>query len=135
MSEADLKLAQEGYDAWNRDDLDWLLAHVTEDIEVRPMRGGPGEAFEEIYQGIAGWREFWAAWHQVWGSGATIKVHRFEHLGDHGVLALLSFDRPDGDGGEESVMVSHWLTFRDGKFATVTAMAPETAERRRETRR
>lgn len=132
MSEHDLQLAQEGYDAWNRGDLDWLLEHVTEDVEVQPTR--QVEKFAEVYRGHGGWREFWQAWHEVW-QGATIKVHRFEDMGDHGVLVLLSIDRSDGDGGEESIPVSHWITFREGKFASFTAMAPETAERRRESRR
>lgn len=131
MSEQDLQLAQEGYDAWNRGDLDWLLEHVTEDVEVRPLRD-IGE-FAEVYRGREGWIEFWEVWHRVW-EGVTIKVHRFEDMGDHGVLALLSLDRAAEDGEGESTAVSHWITFRDGKYATITAMAPETAERRRETR-
>jgi ketosteroid isomerase-like protein len=131
MSEDDLKLAQEGYDAWNRGDLDWLLERLADDISVRPMR--TGEEFDELYTGKEGWARFWERWHEVW-PGVRIKVHRFEDLGDHGILALLSFDRDAGELGESSVPVSHWITFRDGKFASVTAMAPETAERRREAR-
>jgi len=132
MPEHDLKLAQEGYDAWNRGDLEWLLEHLTEEIEVHPMQY-VGK-FDQVYRGKQGWREFWDLWHEVW-AGARVKVHRFEDMGDHGVLALLSFDRAQENGDEESVPVSHWITFRDGKFASVTAMAPETAERRRHARR
>ena len=132
MAEQEMKLAQEGYDAWNRGDLDWLLDHLTEDIEVQPHK--VVKHFEDVYRGREAWIAFWERWHEVW-VGARIKVHRFEDMGDHGVLALLSFDRSGENGGEESTPVSHWLTFRDGKFASVTAMAPETAERRREARR
>ena len=132
MAEQDLQLAQEGYDAWNRGDLDWLLEHVTEDIEVKPNKAI--NRFEDVYRGREGWIAFWEKWHQVW-EGAKVKVHRFEDMGDHGVLVLLSFDRPSDNGDPESVPVNHWITFREGKFATFTAMSPETAERRREARR
>ncbi len=132
MSEHDLQRAQEGYDAWNRGDLDWLLDHITEDIEVQPLK--EIKRFDDVYRGRDGWMAFWKKWHEVW-AGSKIKVHRFEDMGDHGVLALLSFDRAGENGDDaESTPVSHWLTFRDGKFASVTAMAPETAERRREAR-
>jgi ketosteroid isomerase-like protein len=131
MSEQDLQLAQEGYGAWNRGDLDWLLEHVTEDIEVHPMRHI--DQFGKVYRGKKGWIEFWEVWHEVW-PGTTIKVHRLEDLGEHGVLVLLSFDGDAGELGQSSVPVTHWITFREGKFASVTAMAPETAERRREAR-
>lgn len=130
MTESDMKLAQQGYDAWNRGDLEWLLEHVTEDVKIQPFREFNG--FDDVYRGHQGWVQFWETWHQVW-QGAKVKVHRFEDMGDHGVLALLSIDR-SSENGDDSTPVSHWLTFRDGKFSSFTAMAPETAERRREER-
>ena len=35
---------------------------------------------------------------------------------------------------EVSETVSHWLKFRDGLLSSLTAMTPETADRRREVR-
>ena len=132
MAEQDLQLAYRSYVAWNRGDVDWLLDHLTEDVEVQPLR--EIEEFEDVYRGRQAWMRFWEVWQEVW-PGVTIKVHRLEDMGDHGVLVLSSFDRDAGDLGQSSVPHSHWLSFRKGKICSVIAMAPETAERRRKARR
>ena len=132
MSEQNLQLAREGYEAWNRGDADWLMEHMTEDVEVEPLRG-VGD-FDKVYSGHAGWKRFWEGWREAW-STIEIRVEHMEDMGDQGALALLTFEGVGrGSGVEVSMTVSHWLTFREGKVSAVRVLTPEAAERRREAR-
>ena len=128
MSEQNIELAREGYEAWNRGDVDWLLEHMTEDVEVKPLRG-VGD-FEEVYSGHEGWKKFWDGWREAWSS-IEIRVERMQDMADHGVLALLTFEGVGRKSGAAvSMAVSHWLTFRDGQMCGITVMTPDAAERR-----
>lgn len=132
MSEENLELAREGYDAWNRDDLDWFIEHMTDDAEMRPIRGAFD--FDEVYHGHEGWTEFWEIWRESWSS-IEVRVQRMQDLGDQGVLVLLAFEGVGrASGAEVSIALAHWLTFRDGKLAGITVMTPEAADRRFEPR-
>lgn len=132
MSSDQELLVRQGYEAWNREDLNWFLAHLTEDAEVQPVRGLEG--FEPVYRGHDGWRRFWEQWRSSW-KRFEIRVQRVEDMEERGVLVLLAVDAESGNGREAlSTSVSHWLTFREGLVSGITAMPPETAERRREAR-
>lgn len=132
MSEANLATARQGYEAWNRGDSDWLLEHMTEDVEVEPLRDF-GD-FDKAYRGHEGWKQFWEGWREAW-STIEISVQRLEDMGDHGVLALLKFEGAGkASGAEVSMTVSHWLQFRDGLVSAVTVLTPEAADRRRAAR-
>jgi len=132
MSEQNLTLARQAYEAWNRGDANWLLEHMTEDVKVEPMHGS--SPFDKVYIGHEGWNRFWKRWRKAW-SQIEIRVERIEDLGQHGVLVLVKFEGvPRGGGDEVSETVSHWLKFRDGLLSSLTAMTPETADRRREVR-
>ncbi len=132
MTEQYLTLARQAYEAWNRGDADWLLEHMTGDVDLEPMREYGG--FEKAYRGHDGWNRFWKSWRKAW-SKIEVRVERMEDMGEHGVLALVRFEGVPRTGGDEvSVTVSHWLKFRDGLISSVTAMTPETADRRREVR-
>lgn len=37
MSEENTELVRGAYAAWNRDDLDWILEHITEDFEFHSL--------------------------------------------------------------------------------------------------
>jgi ketosteroid isomerase-like protein len=129
MSEENLTTARDGYEAWNRGDVDWFLEHMTEDVEVDPLRG-VGD-FEKVYHGHDGWRTFWEGWRDAW-SRIEIRVERMQDMDEHGVLVLLTFEGEGrASGAEVSMTVSHWLTFRDGLLSGITVMTPEAADRRR----
>jgi ketosteroid isomerase-like protein len=132
VSERNLRLARQGYEAWNRGDLAWFIEHLSDDVEAQPVRDLPG--FENLYRGHDGWRRFWDAWRDSW-SEIRIGVQRMQDMGKHGVLVLLTFEGVGRTSGSEvTITVSHWLKFRDGRLAGVTVLAPEAAERRREPR-
>lgn len=132
MSEQQLELARQGYEAWNRGDRDWFLEHMSEDAEVQPIRGFAG--FDDVYLGHEGWKKFWDVWRGEWQS-LDIRLERMEDMGEHGVLALVTFDGVGkASGAEVSMTVSHWLKFEDGLLSAITVLTPEAAERRREAR-
>ena len=132
MAERELNLAREGYEAWNRGDSDWFLAHMTEDAEVRPLRDF--DEFDELYEGHEGWKKFWKTWRRQW-SKVEVRVERMQDMGDHGVLVLLTVEGVGKGSDEEvSIPVSHWLKFRDGMLCDITVLAPDAAERRYEMR-
>jgi ketosteroid isomerase-like protein len=106
LTERELTLAREGYEAWNRGDSDWFLEHMTEDAEVRPLRDF--DDFDELYQGHKGWKKFWKAWRRQW-SRVEVRVERMQDMGDHGVLVLLTLEGVDKESEKEvSIPVSHW---------------------------
>ena len=42
MSQENVDVAWQAYDAWNRGDLEWFVDHMTEDFQFRPGLGFPG---------------------------------------------------------------------------------------------
>ena len=68
MSEENLALARAFADAYNRGDVEWILAHVAEDIEFIPLRA----ATEGSFRGREGIRKF------LRDTAETFDVHRLE---------------------------------------------------------
>ena len=55
MSEENAELVRQGYEAWNRGDLEWLLEHVTPDYEFWTEQLFPDT--EALYRGREGLRQ------------------------------------------------------------------------------
>jgi ketosteroid isomerase-like protein len=54
-----LELVKQGYEAWNRGDRTWVLAHMSPDVEwITP----PEDLDRGTYRGHDGVEEFWAQW-------------------------------------------------------------------------
>jgi ketosteroid isomerase-like protein len=125
MSEENLDLARRAYEAWNRDDFDWILDRITEDFELHTLQALFPD-LDELYVGKAGWRKFVNVWRSAW---ETIAVHveRMEDLGDD-VLALITFEGVGrGSGAVASLTVAHWIAIREGRLADVRILMPEEA--------
>src|SRR5436190_16312730 len=104
MSQENVELARQAYQAWNRGDLEWFLDHMTDDFEFRPGLGFSD--LDAVYRGKEGWSRFAETWHEAW-EDITVRVQRIEDL-DDGIVALLTFDgRGRGSGVEVSVRVGH----------------------------
>jgi ketosteroid isomerase-like protein len=56
MSQENVELVRQVYEAWNRGDLEWLLNHTTPDFEFRTVRLFPD--LEPVYRGHEGFRHF-----------------------------------------------------------------------------
>ena len=63
MSQEDLELTRQAYEAWNDGDLDWLLDHMTEDFEFRPGLGFSD--IDAVVLGKDGWRRFSEMWREA----------------------------------------------------------------------
>jgi ketosteroid isomerase-like protein len=108
MSQQNVELARQAYDAWNRGNLDWFLDHMTEDFEFRPGLGFSD--IDAVYRGKEGWRRFASTWREAW-EDITVSVERIEGVDDR-IVALLTFE---GRGRGSGVQVS----LRVGQVATV----------------
>jgi ketosteroid isomerase-like protein len=110
MSQDKVKLSLRAFQAFNKRDLDAVLADVHDDVEAFPRLA----AVEGGYRGHEGVRRWWA---QLLGTFPDFHVEVLEvrDLGDFVVLAL----RVSGRGAESDTPLDaafwHVNQFRDGK--------------------
>ncbi len=88
MSEENVEIVRQGYEAWNRGDLGWLLDHITPDYEFRTAQLFPDT--DAVYWGREGLGRFWRTLREPFET-VLIEVVRLEPTGDDRVLALLRF--------------------------------------------
>ena len=120
MSQENVELTRQAYEAWNDGDLDWMLDHMTEDFEFRPGLGFSD--VDAVVRGKDGWRRFAEMWREAW-EDITVRVERIEDLDDR-IVALLTFDgRGRGSGVEVSIRVGHLATVRAGRVSKLTSIA------------
>jgi ketosteroid isomerase-like protein len=111
MAEGDVQVVLEGYEDWNRGDLQWLLDHASPEYEWRPDQLFPG--IDAVYRGRAGFEKFWSTFREPWES-LRIEADRVEDLGD-AVLALFTFHGKGRDSGAEvTLRLANVFRFRDG---------------------
>lgn len=125
MSQENLDLVRRGYEAWNRDDFDWILGNITDDFEMDTVQSLFPD-MGEVYVGKAGWEKFVSSWRSAWETVA-VDVQRLEDLGDD-VLAVVNFNGVGrGSGAVVSLKIAHWFEFRDGLFAGMRVLTPDEA--------
>lgn len=114
MSEETLRLAREGYEAWNRHDLEALLRSTAEEWEFDTRLKVPG--IERVYRGHEGLRKLFRNWYtEPWEGGLSMRIERLIELDDERVVGLITFQgRGKHSGVDVSVPYAHVLTFRDG---------------------
>jgi ketosteroid isomerase-like protein len=119
MSQENMELTRQAYEAWNDGDLDWMLGHMTEDFEFQPGLGFSD--LSAVIRGTEGWRQFAATWREAWDD-ITVRVERIEDLDDR-IVALLTFDgRGRGSGIEVSLRVGHVATVREGRISRLVSI-------------
>jgi ketosteroid isomerase-like protein len=111
MSEENVELVRQSYEAWNRDDLEWLLDHITPDYEFRTAQLFPDT--EAVYRGQEGLRQFWSTFREAWET-LRVEVDRIEPIGDDRVLALLRFHGRGRGGVEVKLEYANPLTIENG---------------------
>jgi ketosteroid isomerase-like protein len=112
MSEENVELVRQAYDAWNRGDLEWQLDHITPDFEFQTAQLFPDT--ERVYRGREGYRQFWNTFREPWET-VLIEVVRIEPIGDDRVLALLRFHGRGRGGVEVKVEYANLLTIENGE--------------------
>ena len=110
MSQENAELVRQGYEAWNRGDLEWLLAHFTADCEFRMAQVFPDT--DAAYRGREGFREFWNTFREPWET-FLMEVVRLEPIGDDRVLALLWFHGSGRQGVEVTRKFAQLFTLED----------------------
>jgi ketosteroid isomerase-like protein len=110
MSDENVELVRQGYEAWNRGDLEWLLDHFTADSEFRTAQALPDT--DAVYRGREGFREFWNTVREPWET-FQMEVERLEPIGDDRVLALLWFHGIGRQGVEVTRKFAHLVTIED----------------------
>jgi ketosteroid isomerase-like protein len=88
MSQENVEIVRQVYEAWNRGDLEWVLDHVTPDSEFHTVPLFPD--LEPVYRGREGFRRFWNTFRESWES-LLVEIERIEPIGDDQVLALFRF--------------------------------------------
>jgi ketosteroid isomerase-like protein len=87
MSEENVEVVRKIFDAYNRDDLEGMLARIAPEFEFHPS--GRFMDTDQVYRGRAGWTQFWNTFRAAWETN-TIEIERMEDLGER-VLALGTF--------------------------------------------
>ncbi len=118
MSEENVQLVRDGYEAWNRGDLDWQLEHITPDYEFETARLFPDT--EAVYRGREGLTQFWNSFREPWET-LLIEVERIEPIGDNQVLALISFQGRGRDGVEVSLRFGNLFTIENGRASRLVS--------------
>ncbi len=111
MSQENVQLVREGYEAWNRGDLQWQLDHISPDYEFQTAQLFPDT--EAVYRGAEGLRRFWQTFREPWET-LLIEVVRIEPIGDDRVLALFQFHGRGRDGIEVTLEYANLLTLENG---------------------
>ncbi|MDP9188111.1 MAG: nuclear transport factor 2 family protein [Actinomycetota bacterium] len=120
MSEENVELVRQVYEAWNRGDLQWMLDRVTPDFEFRTTHLFPDT--DDIYQGREGLKRFWNTFQGPWEI-LLIEVERIEPIGGDRVLALFQFHGRGRDGLEVTLEYAHLFTFENGMAALLVGFA------------
>jgi ketosteroid isomerase-like protein len=120
MSEENVGLVRQGFEAWNRGDLEWLLDHTTPDGEFRTAQVFPDT--EAVYRGHEAFSEFWITIQEPWTS-FLVEVERIEAIGADQVLALLWFHGSGREGVEVTVKWASLITVEDGLMSQVINFA------------
>lgn len=115
MSEEHAELAREAGEAFNRGDLDWLLAHAAPDWEWHTAELFPGT--DAVYRGHEGVIRFWTTFREPW-ERIRVEVERVEELPGDRVLVLHTFyGWGKGSGAPVKLEYGNIYTFRDGLAA------------------
>jgi ketosteroid isomerase-like protein len=118
MSQENVELARQAYEALNRTDLEWWLDHITEDFEFHPRLGFADMA--SVFRGKEGCSRFVQMWEEAW-EHSTVRVERIEEL-DDGIVALVTLEGTGrGSGVEVSVRMAHVATITEGRVSKVVS--------------
>jgi ketosteroid isomerase-like protein len=115
MSRENVELVHRWHEAWNRRDLDGMLAVFAPHVEFRPLRGFLGT--DPVYVGHAGFRRFWTEFIAAWESFA-VSEHELRDCGEQ-VLFLGTFEARARDGLEVRRPGAAVWSLREGRAVRV----------------
>jgi ketosteroid isomerase-like protein len=102
-----LQLVREGFEAWNAEDPQWVLEHMSPDVEwLAPER----DPFPGTYRGLEGVQEFWTRWRNAVGQ-LTLVPEEMIDGGDHVVVIARRRARNEVTGLQISDMIAQVFSF------------------------
>ena len=112
MSQENVEIVRRAYEAFNRGDLDAMVADIAPDAEYLPTGTIPG--FADAYRGREGYRRF-LGWLWEEFDEPHIEVHEIIEAGDQVLVSLTNRGRGKQSGANVSWHVWQVGTVRDGK--------------------
>ena len=110
MSQGNVNLVRTGYEAWNRSDLDGLLAMLAPDVEF--LTTGLFVGQDHVYSGHDGFKKFWREFRGTWQS-IHLTINELRDCDDR-VVALVTFEARGREGLEMARKTGAVYTVRDG---------------------
>jgi uncharacterized protein len=102
-----LQLIREGFEAWNAEDPQWVLDHMSPDVEwVAPER----DPFPGTYRGLEGVQEFWTRWRNAVGQ-LNLTPEEMIDGGDHVVVVARRRARNEVTGLQISDKIAQVFSF------------------------
>jgi ketosteroid isomerase-like protein len=118
MSRENVEVVCRSYEAYNRGDLEGVLATLHPRVvweENHPVFGFVG--LDPVYEGHEGFRRWWEATREPWTT-VEAEIHEITPVGDDTLVVRTTMH---GTGGGSGVVVElrffHVIDFRDGKIA------------------
>jgi ketosteroid isomerase-like protein len=119
MSEENVELVRQVYEASARRDSATVLSLYDPDVEVDVTHGAVGEvAGPTVHHGHDGLRTFFRAWYEAWES-ADAELHELLDAGEHVVSIETTRARGKGSGVEVELTQYGVWTIRERKIVRV----------------
>jgi ketosteroid isomerase-like protein len=111
VSEENVELVRETFEAWNRGDLEAVLESLGPGWQWHPARLFPGT--DAVYRGKEGFTRFWNTFREPWES-IRIEIERIEDLEDRILVLIMFYGKGKGSGVDVTGEYANVFTFRDG---------------------
>ena len=109
LSEREVELVKEGYRAFERGDLQWVLEHFDEDILVQDRAESPDSA---TFHGHSGFLKYLEGWLSAWEE-FRMEPYEFIVVKDQVLVLLRQYGRGKGSKAEIEEEVAHLWTVQD----------------------
>jgi ketosteroid isomerase-like protein len=111
MSQGNVGVVREAFDAWNRGDEEGWLKPLHPEIEWSSAISKEVDGKETVWRGEAELRRFWDEWHAVWDM--AIEISELRELGDR-VLVLARIQVHGKASGVEVVRAAGYVVDFEG---------------------
>jgi ketosteroid isomerase-like protein len=102
-----LELVRQGFDAWNKEDPQWVLKHMSPEVEwVTPDT----DPYPGTYRGYQGVQEFWSRWRSAVGK-LNFAVEEMIDGGQHVVVIARRWARNEQTGLRVDDKIAQVFTF------------------------
>lgn len=118
MSQENVEIVRRSYDAWNRGDLDALLALMHPNVRI-DYTAGVFPGMDDAYEGHEGARKYWRDLLGPWRS-LDIEVEKLEGSGNK-VVTVFTFEGEGRDGIVVRRRLGNVLTLTDGLVSRLDA--------------